>query len=219
MYNRRKRKNFVAWIPVILAGILIIAAFVIAPSLLPSAPRGSPTSSVSGMSRLPASARVEEPTPPTATEPDGALPERRPLPPDRTPAPAGPGTRQGSQAGDRRAPPPEGEGMATAPTGVGARRGPQTGYRRAPAPEGMAATPVDEWSGPQGGERRTPAPEAMAGVPTDAGSRKISQADERWGESPTETSAGATQRAPNAVNAAPEPQDDASDDLSVRWNQ
>jgi hypothetical protein len=83
----------------------------------------------------------------------------------------------------------------------------------------MAATPLDEWSGPPAGERRTPAPEAMAGVPTDAGSRKISQADERWGENSTETSEGATQDAPDAVNAAPEPQDDASDDLSVRWNQ
>ncbi len=242
MYNRRKRKNFMAWIPVILAGILIIAAFVIAPSLLPSVSRGPPASSVSDMSRLPASAPVEERTPTTAAGPGGALPERRPLAPDGKSAPAGGGARRGAQAGERRALPPD--GMAAAPAGGAGRKVPQDGQRRAPAPEGMAAPPVDEWSvsqtgvrrtpapegmaaapvdewkGPQPGGRRTPPPEGMAGVPGDAGSRKISQADERWGESPTETSTGATQDAPNAVNAAPEPQDDASDDdLSVRWNQ
>jgi hypothetical protein len=59
----------------------------------------------------------------------------------------------------------------------------------------------------------------MAAAPADAGSRRISQADERPEESPTEKSTGATQHAPNAVNAAPEPQEDASDDLSVQWNQ
>ncbi len=268
MHNRRNRKNFMAWIPVILAGILIIAAFVIAPSLLPSVSRGPSASSVSDTSRLPPSARVEERTPTTAAGSDDALPERRSLPPDgKLASPAG-GARRGSQAGERRALPPDGtaaapagggarkvpqdgqrrgpapdgmaatpgdpwsiprpgerralplDGMAAAPAGGGTRKVPQDGQRRGPAPDGMAATPGDEWSAPQQpGERRTPAPEGMAGVPADAGSRKLSQADERWGESPTETSTGATQQAPNAVNAAPEPQDDASDDLSVRWNQ
>ena len=207
MHNRRKRKNFMNWIPVILAGLLIIAAFVVAPSLLPSVPRGPPGSPFKDSSPS-ASARVEERTPTTTTGPGGALSEPRVPAPGAAPAGAGP--KRGPQ-GERRPLPPD---PFAAPVGGGARKIPQPGEPRVPGPQGIPTPPADEW--PPAG---APAPEGMAAVPADAGSRKISQADERPEESPTETSTGATQDAPNAVNAAPEPQDDASEDLSVQWNQ
>ena len=166
MYHRRRKKSFVAWMPVILAGILIIAVFAFAPSLRPSPPRGAlardsdprrPSESASGAERPPT----------TATGLDGVF-------------------------SNRRAPAPE----ATAvPVGAGARKPPQAG------------------------ERRAPAPEAMAAASTDAGARKISHAGERREESPTATTTRAKRRAPDSARAAPEPQDDASADLSVRWNQ
>lgn len=216
MHYRRKKRGFVAWIPVILVGILIIAAFIIAPSLLPSVPRGPPASSVTDSSLPPAGARVEERTPTTATGPDGAVSERRVPAPGAAPSPAGAGTKRGLH-GERRPLLPD-ETLA-APAGGGARKVPPAGEPRAPAPQGISTGPADEWNGPQAGEWRAPAPEGMAAAPADAGSRRISQADERPEESPTEKSTGATQHAPNAVNAAPEPQEDASDDLSVQWNQ
>ncbi len=212
MHNRRKRKNFMNWIPVILAGILIIAAFVIAPSLLPSVPRGPPASPFKDSSP-PASARVEERTPNTATGPGGALSESRVPAPGATTSPAGAGTKRGPH-GERRPLPPD--GTLAAPAGGGARKVPQPGEPRVPGPQGIPTPPADEWNGPPAG---APAPEGMASVPADAGSRKISQADERPEENPTDTNTGAAQDAPNAVNAAPEPQEDASEDLSVQWNQ
>jgi hypothetical protein len=126
MRHRRKRKKFLVWAPVVLAGLLIIAAFIIAPSLQNTAPPSravapnpifSEPSSVGapsgGQPQLPGTSGAADPrldgraTPERAVDAQdadgrGAPPEAAALGPSGPPSKKEPGTRRVKQRRESR---------------------------------------------------------------------------------------------------------------------
>ncbi len=132
MHHRRKRKRLLTWAPIVLAGLLIIAAFIIAPSLQPASPpirSGTPNPLVTRLTPSAEARDGEDATGGTngATPQPGALAERA----DSSPADA----RGSPRAGERRA--PTAKETSTKQASTRAKR------RRAPQPERKPGDPQD----------------------------------------------------------------------------
>jgi hypothetical protein len=124
VHHRRGRKRLVSWIPVLLAGLLIVAAFFIAPSLQAPAPRSAPS---------PAAALPTQSGRPPADQVGMPATSGRVPGPEGKAAPSDAGVGQLARSGERREP-------STPETSKPAKRA------RAPRPARAASEPHDDAS-------------------------------------------------------------------------
>jgi hypothetical protein len=194
------------WVPVVLACILIVAAFIMAPALLAPPPRnalGTPTPLPPDPSRPSAdtSANKERASSPTVGL-DVPPPGRHPAAPQADAGASDAGAREVSRASVR----PE---QGTAETSTPANPQANAPEPQADAPEPQADAPEPQADAPEP-QADAPEPQADALEPQADAPEPQADAPEPQADAPEPQA-----DAPEPQADAPEPRDDA--DLSVRW--